>query len=458
MLSRSDWSRDTEQESDWWISLPEKVSNNILSSESCPGGLGQSGSSGSGWIGFWVVWLELDQFLDAVQDDLVGAAAVFGSVRGRDGQDPRHLQLVPLLLHGEPVLFQPPPDAPSPPPQLRRVQGAGLRWEEGGLETLRGLLVCLLQDLHLLHGVTHHHLHRRPALLLPEVHQDQTGGDRVHVQLFHLKTSHQRKTMDCNRKSSHCPQCPAASAMGRRTVTSEESIDDKVELTMGVKTSKPKVSRKLSSGFCEDREASVSRSGVSDSPPPPPPLCLSPATAAAQTQTPSTKPKAGALVAYRQLTDGSEAASLRDPSPLPLLTLKGSVSLSSSDPRRSFSLHTSITGEAPQHEGQRLKRKRTITREGNKSQYNRDLDQQVEERKEQMERERSRNAVDEQKHNDTEQHTIWGMPGSGAPNYYLGTAKRTRSLHAAGILPQEQVNKAPSYQPSIVPCNNSPVY
>ncbi|KAK9527520.1 hypothetical protein VZT92_014076 [Zoarces viviparus] len=56
-----------------------------------------------------------------------------------------------------------------------------------------------------------------------------------------------------------------------------------------------------------------------------------------------------------------------------------------------------------------------------------------------MERERSRNAVDEQKHNDTEQHTIWGMPGSGGPNYRLGTAKRTRSLHAAGILPQEQI-------------------
>ncbi|XP_068566285.1 uncharacterized protein [Cebidichthys violaceus] len=244
--------------------------------------------------------------------------------------------------------------------------------------------------------------------------------------------------MDSDGKSpSHCAQCPGASAMGGGAVASEESIKERVELTTGVKTSKPKVPGKLSCALCE---ASV-RSGVSDSPPPP--LCLSPATAAAQTQTPSTKPKAGALVACRQLTDGSEAASLRDQSPLPL-TLTGSVSLWSSDPRRSVSLHASITVEAsvsaaPQHEAQRLKRKRNITTEGNKSQYNRDLGQQVEERKQQMQRERSRNAVDEQKHNDTEQNTIWGMPGSGAPNYPLGTAKRTKSLHTAGILPQEQI-------------------
>ncbi|KAK9527518.1 hypothetical protein VZT92_014075 [Zoarces viviparus] len=76
--------------------------------------------------------------------------------------------------------------------------------------------------------------------------------------------------------------------MGRRTVTSEESIDERVELTTGVKTSKPKVSPKLSSGFCEDRAASASRSGVPHSPPPPPPpLCLSPATAAAQSPRPA---------------------------------------------------------------------------------------------------------------------------------------------------------------------------
>ncbi|GLD54593.1 uncharacterized protein AKAME5_000718700 [Lates japonicus] len=42
-------------------------------------------------------------------------------------------------------------------------------------------------------------------------------------------------------------------------------------------------------------------------------------------------------------------------------------------------------------------------------------------------------------HNDTMQHSIWGMPGSGAPNYHLGTVRRTRSLYTAGILPQEQI-------------------
>lgn len=37
---------------------------------------------------------------------------------------------------------------------------------------------------------------------------------------------------------------------------------------------------------------------------------------------------------------------------------------------------------------------------------------------------------------------IWGLPGSRAPECCQGTARRTRYLHAAGILPQEQVTKA----------------
>ncbi|XP_054479275.1 uncharacterized protein LOC129111012 [Anoplopoma fimbria] len=250
--------------------------------------------------------------------------------------------------------------------------------------------------------------------------------------------------MECGERSpSHYPQCPAASAMGRRTVevTNEESSNERVEWTMGVKTSEPKVTFQLSSCFCEDTDACVCKSVILDSPPPP--LCLSPATAAAQTQMPSTKPKAGALVARRQLTDGREAASLREQSTLPSLTLKGTVRLASTDPRTTSSVHAYITRKASisaaQHESQRSNRNPYITTEDNKMQYYRDLCLQVEERKQQMKRERSRNATDEQKHNDTMQRTIWGMPGSGAPNFPMGTVRRTNSLHAAGILPQEQI-------------------
>ena len=53
-------------------------------------------------------------------------------------------------------------------------------------------------------------------------------------------------------------------------------------------------------------------------------------------------------------------------------------------------------------------------------------------------------------HNDTMQHSVWGLLGSGAPNYHRGTARRTRSLHAAGILPQGQVNKAARMSPALL--------
>ncbi|XP_034416432.1 uncharacterized protein LOC117749785 isoform X1 [Cyclopterus lumpus] len=233
--------------------------------------------------------------------------------------------------------------------------------------------------------------------------------------------------------SSGASQCPAASAMlrGRRTVevTSEVSGHDGVALTTGVKAS------------------NVCKSGLFD---------FSRATAVAQTQTASTKPEAGApkgtvlhlprvclQVACRRLSDGSQAASLKGQYPPPSLTFEGTVRWASADPRSSFSVHASIAGKASvtaaqQHGAQRLNRKSNITREGSKNQYYRDLCLQVEERKQLMERERSRNVVDEQKHNDTMQHAVWGRPGSGAPNYHLGTARRTRILHAAEILPQEQ--------------------
>ncbi|XP_033495423.2 uncharacterized protein LOC117265114 isoform X2 [Epinephelus lanceolatus] len=211
--------------------------------------------------------------------------------------------------------------------------------------------------------------------------------------------------MQCDEKSpSHCPQCPPGT-VGRRDVEvqSKQSGDERVELLVRVKTSTPEMSVEFSACFCEDSEACMCKNGLFDSPSP---LSLSPATAAAQTQMPSTKPKARTLVTCRQLSDGSKAASLRDQSPPPLLILKGTASVMSTDPRGIPSIRAFIT---------------------------------LEERKQQIKRERGSNAVDEQKHNETMQHSVWGMPGSGAPNYHLGTVKRTKSLHAAGILPQEQI-------------------
>ncbi|XP_033495424.2 uncharacterized protein LOC117265114 isoform X3 [Epinephelus lanceolatus] len=190
--------------------------------------------------------------------------------------------------------------------------------------------------------------------------------------------------MQCDEKSpSHCPQCPPGT-VGRRDVEvqSKQSGDERVELLVRVKTSTPEMSVEFSACFCEDSEACMCKNGLFDSPSP---LSLSPATAAAQTQMPSTKPKARTLVTCRQLSDGSKAASLRDQSPPPLLILKGTASVMSTDPRGIPSIRAFIT------------------------------------------------------HNETMQHSVWGMPGSGAPNYHLGTVKRTKSLHAAGILPQEQI-------------------
>ncbi|XP_034718543.1 uncharacterized protein LOC117938176 isoform X2 [Etheostoma cragini] len=261
--------------------------------------------------------------------------------------------------------------------------------------------------------------------------------------------------MTCFRHHSadfKCLQIKFDRSQSARTITStgrrnvevkrDESSSDRVELRMGVKTSKPEMLVELSSGLCEDSEAFRCRNGLFESSSP---LCLSPATAAAQTQMPSPKPKARMQVACRQLTDRNEAASLKDQSPLPLLTLKGTVSLASTDPRRPSSVHASITGKASVSTAllqgaRRLNgRSASVTREENKSnQYYRDLTRQVEERKQQLEREKSRNAVEEQKHIDTMQYTMWGMPGCGAPNYHLSTVKRTKSLNDAGILPQEQ--------------------
>ncbi|XP_056219724.1 uncharacterized protein LOC130160938 isoform X3 [Seriola aureovittata] len=194
---------------------------------------------------------------------------------------------------------------------------------------------------------------------------------------------------------AHLQQCKAGSVKGRRNVGGEreKSGNERVELTLGVKTSEPKISVKLFSCVSNDSEPCEAHhrySDDSDNNREPDAVYAKveaskkdiqrrgdKGTAAAQTQMPNTKPKARTLVASRQLSDGNEAASLRDQSRPPLLTLRGTV--------RTSPAHASVT------------------------------------------------------HNETLQHSIWGRPGSGAPNYHLGTVRRTKILCTAGILPQEQI-------------------
>ncbi|XP_027129858.1 uncharacterized protein LOC104933962 isoform X2 [Larimichthys crocea] len=261
-------------------------------------------------------------------------------------------------------------------------------------------------------------------------------------------------------------QCPAGSAMSRRNmeVNNEESSSDRVELTVGVKRSKKsRMPPELSLCFCENGEACVhhhhhrsddEHEDDSDNNYGPGTVYAKveasqrdvqrgkdKGTAAAQTQMPSTKPKARTPVACRRLIDGNEAASLRDQSHQPLVTFEGAVTSASSG---ASSVRASINVKAPgsasqQDEAQKMNR--TLcndTREENKVQYSKELLLQMEERKQQLGQERSQKLVDERKHNEAI-HSFWGMPGNGAPNYHLGTSKRTKSLSAAGILPQDQI-------------------
>ncbi|KAM4543775.1 uncharacterized protein V3H82_021645 isoform 2-T2 [Fundulus diaphanus] len=62
-----------------------------------------------------------------------------------------------------------------------------------------------------------------------------------------------------------------------------------------------------------------------------------------------------------------------------------------------------------------------------------DLCKQMDEMKLQTERERSKNT------RDVHQPCILGLPGSRAPDCPLSGVRRTRCLHRAGILPQEQI-------------------
>ncbi|XP_062335694.1 uncharacterized protein LOC134034967 isoform X2 [Osmerus eperlanus] len=79
-----------------------------------------------------------------------------------------------------------------------------------------------------------------------------------------------------------------------------------------------------------------------------------------------------------------------------------------------------------------------IIMEERKRCYYRDLCQQVEEKRQDRERERKKTALANREHNKTMQLCIWGKPGSGAPNYQLNSVRRTR-FSSTGILPQEQL-------------------
>ncbi|XP_008298327.1 uncharacterized protein LOC103370914 [Stegastes partitus] len=235
--------------------------------------------------------------------------------------------------------------------------------------------------------------------------------------------------MDCDGNLPHSSQCPATSAKVRRNMEAkhEESGREKVEWMLGLKTSRPRMSIELSSSVCgDDGCVDEEHDGRSHNPvyahveaPQKDLQCAEDkaATAAAHTQMANTKPKAGALVACRQLIDGNEAASLGDQS---ALTPKGAISLANVDPERNSSALQAAVADS-------------------RTQYYMDLCKQVEERKQQTEWERRQKAADEQKHFETMQRSIWGMPGSGAPNYHQGSTRRTNSLFIAGILPQEQV-------------------
>ncbi|CAK6968572.1 uncharacterized protein LOC121888225 isoform X1 [Scomber scombrus] len=107
---------------------------------------------------------------------------------------------------------------------------------------------------------------------------------------------------------TYLPQCPAGSEVGRRNVEvkNEESNNDRVQWTVGMRTSKPKMSIELSSSVCKDKEPCMDCCNTN--------------------------------------TDAELKAQGQDVAHLPLLTLKGSLNLASTDPTGKASVHTSITG------------------------------------------------------------------------------------------------------------------
>lgn len=122
----------------------------------------------------------LYQALNAGQDDLVGAAALFWAVRRVDGQHPRHTQRpsrFSLLCHGDVVCFQPALQVVLPLVELlRAVRFAFLGGEYAGKPCLH-FIVRFLQDVNLLDSVAQHNYNGRSSVLW-EVCQDNTARER----------------------------------------------------------------------------------------------------------------------------------------------------------------------------------------------------------------------------------------------------------------------------------------
>lgn len=100
----------------------------------------------------------LHQALHAAQDDLVGAAALLGPVRGVDGQHPRHAQRpaqLPLLAHGDVVCLQPRLQGVLPLLQLLRAVSLAFLRRRDASEALLHFTVLLLQYFDLLDSVAH---------------------------------------------------------------------------------------------------------------------------------------------------------------------------------------------------------------------------------------------------------------------------------------------------------------
>ncbi|XP_035981641.1 uncharacterized protein LOC105935744 [Fundulus heteroclitus] len=224
---------------------------------------------------------------------------------------------------------------------------------------------------------------------------------------------------------THCSQCPAPSAKVRRNVEVRlvESRNNKIEPA----ASGPEVFLQLSSYACKDCGLCMARDcqdeGEREDGGDQCPCAVDvrgedkqhardkAATAAAQT--PKTKPKARAQVTRGQRSDGDEEDSLRDQCPVSLIRVTGSVSWADADPRGSASRQATASDGASLDPS--------------------DLCKQLHEMKLQTERERRKNT------RDVHQPCIRGLPGSRAPDCPLSGARRTRCLHTAGILPQEQI-------------------
>lgn len=100
----------------------------------------------------------LQQALHAAQDDLVGAAALLGAVRGVDGQHPRHAQRpaqLPLLAHGDVVALQPSLQGVLPLLQLLRAENLAFLRRQDASKALLHVAVTLLQYFDLLDSVAH---------------------------------------------------------------------------------------------------------------------------------------------------------------------------------------------------------------------------------------------------------------------------------------------------------------